>query len=80
MQPTRGWHCGAVAGHQMCPPYLTPFHYHLLPSLTILLYCLQVLENGHQVAVEGAERVLAALEGKYIRSYPYAGYDVEHRH
>jgi hypothetical protein len=41
---------------------------------------LQVLENGHRIAVEGAERVLAALEGKYIRSYPYAGYDVEHRH
>ena len=40
----------------------------------------QVLENGHQIAVEGAERVLDALEGKYIRSYPYAGYDVAHRH
>lgn len=40
----------------------------------------QVLENGHRVAMEGAERVLAALEGKYIQSYPYVGYDVAHRH
>jgi hypothetical protein len=39
-----------------------------------------VLENGHQIAIKGADRYLAALDGQYLRNYPDAEYDVAHRH
>ena len=33
-----------------------------------------------QVAIEGTERYLRALEGYYVQNYPDYGYDVTHRH
>lgn len=44
----------------------------------LCLRCSQ--ERGKAAAVEGAERYLAALEGKYVQSYPGAGYSASLRH
>lgn len=56
----------------MCSPK------HLLSRSKLELWHLQ--ERGKAAAIEGADRYLAALDGKYVQGYPDAGYNTSLRH